>query len=791
MLSRQSLGSLALAIVALSSLAAAQFDGNGPNASLRMQSQTPSAANSATHDVSVGTPGLFTIDIDSGANPTAGIVMAVSTFDPNTATAPVFTGAGFGAPYLHVDLGQPGLPLGASVVLVADGIALSSNPLLDIFYITSASAPHTFRQAFTAGQHLCGGRLAWQAFVLDFSQFPLPYDNTELGDSNFISGQEQILLTNSDGTVNVPFLPGHSFNFHGANYTDVWVEGNGFINFGAQGTTGFSSVIVDVQYWAQQQPSIAAAMVDWDVTGSFGVNPNDGVYFNELGGSVLISWGDPRGLPSGATGIPHGGDTDINRFDINLELAVDTLLDPCSVANPNDGTFTLNYPFFDANTINWAGSGIFGHTPGTQNIGAGGNSLNTASLADMDLQGQFNITTGANGLGDAMIEEHNRNNSNSSVLSRPGASGAVYNELRSASGNSITFLPNPWIVGPGDSGYTSFATGTPVDDVIGTDVQSFGTTPSTVITIAGKFFGLAGSAADTVTFTDSTQIPYVVNGPFSVVPAGTIGASGAHNGLFFRTNEGILVNTPVGMTTGLCNVTIAFGASGYSKSFSLYVVGPGQTLATYSMTDDDSVPHTFSNGLTVQFYGQTYSTIYVGSNGYVTFGTQTYSCCGGTIGELFAGFYNQNNAAVAVWNDYNPGYPGAGIYTVIEDTVQNTVDVQFSNMVYYGTGQPAGTFLIHFDAGVADSGFVDFSGLNTTSSGLHPTIVGLAPGDPNLANVGAIPPMPAVTADVGVAESFQSTGPFGELDISTSAYRRLSWQIIAGAPIGTGTMLLF
>lgn len=709
----EKLASTVLIIVAVATTALAQFDTNGPNATLLVQNQSAGVVDPAAHDMVVSTPGILSLVHDSGANLVAGILLLSSNVNPTNGNALSTPWGG------SIDLGA--FPIQATVGVIADGIALSQNPTLDAFFRTApgllGAPPSRMTLNLSVGSLFCGSRVAVQSVLSDPSAPPFFLDNTEAADLNFRDGQVLTLLSNGAPAAIVPFLPNRSFAFHGVNYTAVTVSQFGYITFGGLSTVAAGGFTVDAVSFLNANPAIAACMSDWavGVTG-----PSDGILYEEFGDpsnggfTARISWGDPRALPSGAAGIPHFADADFNnRFEIILRGDDIVVPGGCATASTQNGAFELNYPAFDAGTVTRPGDGILGHTPG-------GPAL-IGPQSSRDLQGSLAIT----GAGVAEIEEHNNTGLNASVIGWNGAGAArAYNEFRNLQGNSIAFIP---AVAPvtGALGYISIPSFAPADDVQTVPQINVGGAPFTII---GKFFGFG---AGTVTLVDSAgaTIPLTVSG----VVSGT--------GPIF-TNEGLTVFSPAVATTGPGQLTVTF-ASGYSETLPVTVLSTCQSLATFQLTDDGFANVPLQNPVT--HFGQTYNSIFVCANGTVNM-IAGHGDFTPTIGEFFAGNGAVGNGNVAAaFADLNRGGTASGsIFQVMEDTCTGAVSVDFLFQTWWASNSAAGSFSVTFnDGGILDQVAFDYSGaINDIGPGA-PVVVGFGDGftatpDVDLATLGGI-----------------------------------------------------
>lgn len=740
--------------LAIGHLAFAQFDINGPNASLTMQGQVPSVADPVAHDISVATPGNFVLRIDSGANSLQGIIMLASLAQ---VTGPQFPTVLWGG---SIDIGQNTIGL-SSILIIADGIGFTVNPSIDAFFRTDAATAiqpgNDFALTYSVNQFFCGGRNAWQAIVQEPTAPPIFLDNTEAGDANYTSGQDLVLLTGNDGVVQVPFLAGSTFPFHGVAYSDVFVNGNGYVNFGSFTTVTLNGFTIDTVSFVNSEPAIAVCLADWDIAGGGG---NDGVWYSEIaapsgGSQFLISWGDPRGLASGAPGVQHsfGGDTN-NQFDLILFGDLDPVANPCgSPASGTAGNFSMRWPRLDTTAIQQRGNGAFGHTPGA----AGASGLPTSG----DLLGQVNSTT----TGVAAVEEHDTNGTNGSIVGWNGA-GALrsYNNLFAATGVQVDFLATTSVV-PGDLGYVSVPTTTPADDVSG--VLNTATSAGGFLTIVGKFFGFGGGTVDIV---DASATAFT----------GLAGTVSSGTGPIFAS-EGLVVNYPP-LALGPATITVNFG-SGYTETLTITVLSPCSAVQNFPLNDDQSVLVTLTNPVT--HYGVTYTQFNLTSNGLIGFTGGTFGWIP-SVADLFSGtdsFFGIpfGPAIAAAWGDLNP-FASSG-YDVIEDTCTGEVLVSFTNQNYWITTSPAGNFSVTLNwGGVPDQVLFDYSGLlNDTGAGAT-YVVGLSDGvtgtDTDFGTIGGIA--------ANIPGYVSATGPDSIAEALTSSTMATTLQSIVGAS-GPGT----
>ncbi len=710
------LGFLAfLVLVAASTTALAQFDVNGPNARQLIQGVVGSVVDPVDHDVDVTLPGLFRLTVESGVNPNMPIATIMSPLQPTPGVIPTPWGGA-------IDIGSwdPTVVL-ANATILGDAITFSGNPNLDPFFVTGTAnpftgAPPTFELTAQFGASAIPAGLtsvtrAFQTIVYDPTAAPLNLDNTEATDANFVRGQSGVLLTGDDGFVTVPFIGG-TFEFHGQVYSSVTVCANGFVTFGGPPTTANLGADGDHLAWLNDRPSIAALLSDWDPRAS---SPTDGVWYEEYAGIVTIGWGDPRAQSSG--GIAHAGDSDQNYFRLNLVLD--------GAGQPLANGFVIEHPTLDPSAGALYGSGLIGHTPGAAALLGG--------AFDVSLRN----TNGSAGAGIAQIEEHDANGSNLANLGWDGAGSLrCYNDItRQWSGAQIVFSPNPGFVVAGDMGYQSTATGPPADDVSGLDVPSIAKTGGQVVEFCGSFRGFdpLNNGIGTVVF-DPMGLQ---GGPYPATVYGILDSTGSFGGLSLpnpqpgphRDSQALRVQTPaMPGVTGSTTARLSFH-SGAQFDVPVSVSATPGPSAVYSLGDDAFVMHALT--VPVVYYGQSWSDIFIGSNGYITFGAGSNASGGGAL-YVESGLGTANTPSVcAMFSDLNPlGIFSGATYEVHEDLAQGLVEVVFRAQYFWSTIEYAGTVKVRFGKQGPGSVEIDYAQFFPAVSGMAPITIGLSDGNP-------------------------------------------------------------
>ncbi|HGY89859.1 MAG TPA: hypothetical protein ENK43_01665 [Planctomycetes bacterium] len=691
----------------------AQFDVDGPNASLTLQGRTPTVNDPFAHDVFVNMPGSLSLRVFSGANPNQALTLLASTTNPTTGNViPTPWGGG-------IDLGTPGPGLPTDIAVFGDGIGLSTNLVWDVLFVTDAGVGGATPEfSFDAGLHPAwlGAQAAFQAVVQDPTMPPFLLDNTDTASGHFVSGQSTLAMTGNDGSQQVAFLPGFSFDFHGLTYTDVWVQANGFVTFGAPTSLVNAGFDNDNVAAVNAEPAIFAGMNDWDPTA---LNAMDGIVVEQLSTQLRVEWGDPVATQGG--GIAHAGGADLNDFAVRLEL------DDGQGGNPQAGSFRVDMFSLDPTTASGFGEGLVGHTPGGLSI--------TGGAADRLLR----AGTDTSAPGEAQVEEHDLGGLSASRLGWDAAgSPRGYNDYTIAWNQAaVIFSPNAAGGPAGSGGYTSTSVGPlPPDAFQGFDLGAVALGGGQVLTLTGSFLGFDpnGTGAGTVVF-DPTGAH---GGPYPATVVGILDDTGVSGPLSLantppgphRNGQGLQILTPSLGGFGTYTVQVNF-ASGMTKCQGIMGTPGGAVITSFALGDDSSMLVNLS--VPVTLYGQTFTSLFMNSNGYVTFaqGSPFFS-------ESFPLFFDGNvtgvaNPMVALWfSDLNNGGLTSGAtYDVIEDSMTGTVTCAFNNQNHWASGAPAGNFSCTFDPFLFGPGSVTLdytsflAGPNSTDNG----IIGVSDGD--------------------------------------------------------------
>ncbi len=753
----------AVIIVAASSgTLSAQFDTDGPNAVLTINGNSPDVVDPAGHNINIALPGNLNLEITSGANSQVGVILMTSLVDP--------TGAVVATPWGgSVDIGSPTPPPVSNVTLVGDGVGQTVNPVTDPFFATDngnavLGTPPTFLLAYSAGTAFAGVHVAFQGIIQDPTQPPFFFDNTQAGDANFNVGQQIIALTGDDGSVNIPLVAGHVFNFHGVAYPDVWVNGNGFINFTAQTSVPAGGFTSDNVGAVNAEPAIFLGMCDWTPPGNAAT---DGVLYDEIGNTITIRYGDPATTSLGS--IPHFADVDANTFEVILET------DDGMGGNPLEGQFTINTTTLDPAAVTDFGNGLVGHTPGGAVVAGGAFDVNLRTGVQVGLANE------------AQVEEHDFLEDAASLLGWDGlGSRRGYNQYTlNWNGNSVQFIPTTTVI-TGDSGYTSIPLGpTPADDAQGISVVSISSAGGQIIEVTGSFNGFdpMATGAGTVVFDPAG----VQGGPFPATIVGILDDTASqplsipNAGAFpqHRDLQALQIVTPAFTNTGMHDVQVTFAAGGVF-TFQVNVFMPGSIVQSFVLPDDGSI--TVPTIVPVSLFGAMYNQVILNSNGFVTF-VQGSGDFTESMAEFFDGVANgvDNPMAALYYSDLNNGGTGSGAtYDVVEDTINMTVQCQFNNQNHWSSSDPAGSFSVTFDllgtaGGSPGSVIFDHSGFMPGVTASDNGITGVSDGDASLTAAGTETDLTGLGGLGGAQATYVSPGnndSVGELTLANTA---VSW----------------
>lgn len=199
-----------------------------------------------------------------------------------------------------------------------------------------------------------------------------------------------------------------------------------------------------------------------------------------------------------------------------------------------------------------------------------------------------------------------------------------------------------------------------------------------------------------------------------------------------------LTGTPSGGTfsgTGISGNTFDPSAAGVGTHWVAYSTPPTSPVGGYTMVEgltnapqagpftavtlsDDQVSGDLPIGFNFDFYGNTYTTFRISSNGFISFdNTLTNSgCCSGPI---LPSTFDPTNIVALAWNDLNPSNGGTIGYTTIGTAPNRIAIIDFNAVPHYGgSGTPITAQIKLFET----TNVVEIHVTNSISDGSEHTI---------------------------------------------------------------------
>ena len=149
-------------------------------------------------------------------------------------------------------------------------------------------------------------------------------------------------------------------------------------------------------------------------------------------------------------------------------------------------------------------------------------------------------------------------------------------------------------------------------------------------------------------------------------------------------NVDVQDNTPA--IVNCDDITIVLDPNGVGNSYNTIeddalfapIAGSGTSISL----SDDQVSGALAIGFDFNFYGDSYTELYLSSNGFVTFGSgQGSGCCSGPSIPSASG---NNNFIAFAWEDLNPNLGGIIDYYTIGTTPNRTFILNFTDIPFFG-----------------------------------------------------------------------------------------------------------
>lgn len=109
------------------------------------------------------------------------------------------------------------------------------------------------------------------------------------------------------------------------------------------------------------------------------------------------------------------------------------------------------------------------------------------------------------------------------------------------------------------------------------------------------------------------------------------------------------------------------------------------TGATALSLGDDSVSSALPIGFSFTFFSQTYSSVYVSSNGFVSFALSSSGCC---TGQVLPNSASPNGLIAGCWEDLDPSEGGEVLYATVGISPNREFIVHFHDIEHYSSGNP-------------------------------------------------------------------------------------------------------
>lgn len=241
------------------------------------------------------------------------------------------------------------------------------------------------------------------------------------------------------------------------------------------------------------------------------------------------------------------------------------------------------------------------------------------------------------------------------------------------------------------SGGTSYVSSVSFAPVLLSNVYSTQDTAAPVLWITGQNSAInwvPGLVANSVDV-GPTGLTFLVDGSNPADPLSIFAATGPNGGWSLD------VSVPGGVAGSTLDLACAHLTGASPDGFYIsqthrvsFVAGCNPNAVTQVHMDDGFVQATF-NGWMATYYGTSYGSVFVGSNGFVTFGSGDTDFTE-TVSELLAG-----SPRIAMWwDDLDPA--SAGTVSFFDDAANQAFEVCFSSVPEFATGN-SNNFNLRFE----------------------------------------------------------------------------------------------
>jgi hypothetical protein len=160
------------------------------------------------------------------------------------------------------------------------------------------------------------------------------------------------------------------------------------------------------------------------------------------------------------------------------------------------------------------------------------------------------------------------------------------------------------------------------------------------------------------------------------------------------------------------------GAHTISYFSGLYTVNQTGTYSPITQSSpnsvvltDDQLSGVLPIGFSFVFYGNTYTSFHVSSNGFISFDAGAGAgCC---TGQSLPNVAQPNNLIALAWEDFNPSSGGNISYSTMGAAPNRILAVEYNNIQHYGGGNPITSQVLLYEG----SNFIEIHTTSMTSDG--------------------------------------------------------------------------
>jgi hypothetical protein len=225
----------------------------------------------------------------------------------------------------------------------------------------------------------------------------------------------------------------------------------------------------------------------------------------------------------------------------------------------------------------------------------------------------------------------------------------------------------------------------------------------------------SGTHNETYTVLPSTTTTYSVTGSNSITGCNTIATNNIQVNIL-PAPPTVSVSPGNICPTSATTLSAAAATTGYSvASIPFAPLSPSGT-ANAGPVGDDLISASIPIGFTFPFYAGTYSNVYIGTNGFITFNSASGSgCCSG--GTLPTSGNNPNNLIAALWTDLdNLSYGGTIDYFNL--TSPNRFVVRYTGVGHHGGTNQVTSEIILYQSGLIEIHNTSINAQGTMTQGI-------------------------------------------------------------------------